>query len=223
MFTVPVLTGGGVGFTSQANTTFTTTGVFNFLIELSPAPFSAVVVQAGETPVQVTFIVAATSAVNCPTETRGPGSCVVVSDTAGCFVYDDENECISNNPHPAPPVNPEVRFDICSPFIGDPSCSTISPQPRQDDTGPGQGRFGVPFNGTLGDFFRTVIVLQPVPSDPPTATPSIYFLQSPRDEVSGVFRSNDGTLLIGQLYINGESRQIDAGFSGEDVVLNSDL
>jgi hypothetical protein len=212
MFTVPWLASGGVAYTSQGASGLTTTGVFNFAIEGAAPPYSGMFVQMGTTPIRVALIVGGASSCNAG-PTVESGSCIVVSNDSTCTVH-PAADCDALPP--SPNASPEVRFDVCSPLIGepDPTCAATSNPP---------GRFGVGFNGTVGDFFRSIEVGQPATADPPTTAPTMYFLQSPRDQVSGIFRSNDGTLLNGLLLINGVFKQFASGMAGNDVVLTSDI
>jgi hypothetical protein len=201
-YSVDKLTAGRMQYTSLATIQFNATGIFNYLIEQAPGPYSGQFTQIGSTPVKVTLIFA-----------EGNGIYFTASATTS-----DANPTVvvaSGPPSPETPLipNPEVRFDVCSPSANEPTCET---------TGDPPGRFGVPFGGTLGDFFTTHLLGQPTPQDPPTASPSIYFLQNPRDQVSGVFRANDESLLVARLIINGSVKQVGSN-TNQDVVLKSDI
>jgi hypothetical protein len=201
MFEVDQLIAAGVQYTSLDGTPLVTTAIFNVVIEGAAPPYTGTFTQVGDNAIRVrlVFNVGGGNAFQVFGNTIGPGTSVTVS---------------SGQQPPGDPVrpNPEARFDVCSPLTGTSSCSTTADPP---------GRFGVPFGGTIGDFFTTHVLGQPTAVDPPTASPSIYFLQNPRDQVSGVFRSNDATLLVASLFINGSL--VESGSGTEDVVVNTDL
>jgi hypothetical protein len=155
-FKVPVLQAGGQQYTSIAGTAFSTTGIFNFVIEGAPGPYTGTFTQTTDDPIRVTlsFNMVNGQAFRRSVQTTGRDSSVVISS-------------VDTPVAPGVQANPEVRFDICSPPFNETDCDLTTGM---------LGRFGVPFQGNLGDFFNSFLVGQPASVDPPTAAPEILFL-----------------------------------------------
>ncbi len=101
---------------------------------------------------------------------------------------------------------PRVRFEVCTPINPDAGC--------------GGGPTGRGFTGNIGDAFTSHLLSQ-LETDDAATTPSIVFLENPRDRVSGIFRGLSDQLLRGELYVNDDLAEADNSTS--DVVLSEDL
>jgi len=102
--------------------------------------------------------------------------------------------------------SPRVRVEVCSPLEGADDC-----------VGGFSGRL---FTGTIGDAFVSHIIGLSETDDAST-TPSVVFVERPRDRVSGIFRGAFGQLLRAELYVDDQLE--DLGISFGDVILTDDL
>lgn len=194
-FRVDSLIGGGVSHASVTGQDFIAVGPFDFVLENAAPPYQGIFTLVSGDQITVTVTVMSITGQTQVSDATAPGKPTAMVLTGG----------------PAPsmtpgPGNPEVRFDVCAPLRDGTSCSTM------DST---VGSFGVLFTGTLGDPFISHLLSG--------TTPTIYFLEGPRDTVNGVFTRQPpvGALLLAQLFINGTLKQ--SGASVNDVVLKQDL
>ena len=197
-FEVQSLAGGQIEYTSLGGTVFTATSVFNFVLEGAGPPYSGRFSQIGDGAIRVRLLV-----------TGGGADISGISDGPGTTVT---LQTVSDSPPQLRPPDPEVRFDVCAPVPGVFSCYVDAEQP---------GTFGIQFNGTMGDIDTTHQLGQRSAADPAPTTPSVYFLQKPKEAVSGVFRSTNSNELVARLFIDGKQESVAAGTT--DVVVRKDI
>lgn len=195
-FHVDSLIGGGVSHASISgpDQTFTATAAFDFVLENAAPPYKGVFTSQDQITVTLTVISGA-GQTQVTDSTAPPGKTTATVVTGG------------TPPMLTPgPASPEVRFDVCAPQSGTTSCST---------TADPAGSFGILFSGTLGDPVTSHLLSG--------TTPTIYFLEAPRDNVNAVFTRQPFTnaLLVAQLLINGQPQQTQA--SAHDIVIRQDL
>lgn len=193
-FRVDSLIGGGVSHASVIGQEFTATSAFDFTLENAAPPYVGMFTLTSGDQITVTLTVISRTGQTQVSDSTGPGKTTATVVTGGA------------QPAVTPgPRNPEARFDVCAPLTLPGTCSTTGEV----------GAFGVPFTGTLGDPFASHILAG--------MTPTIYFLEAPRDNVNAVFTRQvvTGDLLVAQLFFNGVLQQTQA--SPHDVVLSQDL
>lgn len=194
VFTVDSLIGGGVSHSSVTGQQFTATGTFEIVLENAMPPYLGVFTLVSGDQMTVSLTVVSPTGQTVVTDVTTPGKPTATVSTGG--------------PVPVPPpgpANPEVRFDVCAPLANETACSVAA----------SIGTFGVLFNGTLGDPFTSHLLNG--------ATPTIYFLEAPQDNVNGVFTRQPqvGVLLVAQLFFNGVLEQTQANAS--NVIIKQDL
>jgi hypothetical protein len=193
-FTVDSLIGGGVSHSSVTNQQFTATGAFDIALENAMPPYEGTFTLVAGDQITVSISVISPTGQTLVSKTTSPGHPVVTVSSGGTV------------PVPPPgPANPEVRFDVCAPLANETACSVAA----------SVGTFGVLFTGTLGDPFTSHLING--------ATPTIYFLEAPSDNVAGVFTREPqvGVLLVAQLLFNGVLQQTQANAS--NVIIKQDL
>lgn len=224
---------GGVLHTDLSGTTFTSTGVFRFVFENAPPPYTGTFRQVGGTAITVHLLQEGTGIETSQTTSGDQTQCgTAASSDPSCIV----NPSIFG---PQPTLialpNPEVRFDVCAPLVPSGSCLMIrvcSNNPVQvcvsdaDCSGgscsPVPGRFDVPFSGVIGDPFVTYL-LGTASSivNPPAFTPAIYYFEGAEQSVNAVFSNVAGATLAVQFFINGQLSQNATG--GGSLVFEQDL
>ncbi len=194
-FEIVEIQAGGQRYTSLAGQTITTFGRFNVFVENTTGPFGMTIRLLGNDPVEVRY-----------------GLAGVASDT-GIRVVDRPGEAVvlgSIGPG-APQAVPEVRADVCAPFPGQTQCSVFD----------GNGVFGAPLSGSIGDTRATRLTGRPSIDESEVGTPAVYFYARPQDSVSVIQRAADARLLVLRLYVNGRLKDVDSD-TGDNVV-RSDL
>jgi hypothetical protein len=193
-FRVDSLIGNGVSHFSGSKPEFTATGAFDIVLENAAPPYEGIFTLVSGDQMTVTLTVIFPTSQSVVSKDTSPGHPSVVVSTGGAV------------PVPPPgPANPEVRFDVCAPLANATACSVAD----------SVGTFGVLFNGTLGDPYTSHLLNG--------VTPTIYFLEDPRDNVNGVFTRQPpvGVLLVAQLFFDGVLQQTQA--NANNVIIKQDL
>ncbi len=227
-FALLSMSAGGFQRRLVADTVYSTQGPVRFMVEGAPGPYSAelcrhsggdmtVVFTADSSnlpgQVRLTFETAGqsglcrSSAVACMPDPSG-ASCLSDTDCAA------EEVCEKRLAIEYPPgsgalatkgfADPDVRFEVCVPVSGT-SCSVGGAPPTTV--------FGRSVLGSVGDLGATYLVGDD--------SPSVYFLNSAKHNVSAIFRAAADEFLQVQLFVNGALRDTQSGT--KDVIIREDL
>ncbi|HYD47534.1 MAG TPA: hypothetical protein VEB21_04270 [Terriglobales bacterium] len=99
------------------------------------------------------------------------------------------------------PSGQQIRFELCSPLTSDSDCTDAIA--------------GRPFSATIGDAEISHLITAEL------RTPAVIFLERAQDNVSGIFRGIGDQLLRAEMFIDGDSTEVEVG--RDDLVLSEDL